>query len=1297
MNQPRHPGYYSCDYVGGRNEVADLLIHDNYMTPSAVIFDRQALRCTWTPVKNGGAGDWDMVIQMAEQYPDFTYIDTPGVSYRWHGAQHSQQHFYASAAPLADHLSIVEGVFNRNAQHHLKGREREVAAHIARRLAQYPDELESSLGALARALMERLESQACLHETPLFSIILTTYNRPALLKDALASLAVQTLQDFEVVLVNDHGEPVESLLQSWDFPITYVCQGRNRGLSVARNAGLKLARGRHVAYLDDDDIYLPEHLATLARGFAEHPQAVLYSGVEYVSERLEDNQRIELGRSRPFQHQVFDGDRLLVQNYIPVNTWAHPRAMLDTVGEFDSRLAAFEDWDMLLRLAACYPFVHIPQVTSEVHVRESGGGTEHMLGREQKNFLPLYQEIYRRYPATDNEAMHQQRQQLLQRLAARPEAFTMRDWLAQRCPTAQQWRLIEERLSGQVAVPVFAVLVRDLSGDADKLACSLASLHRLSEQGVVVQPMVLSSEKPLDACAHWIEVGPDTWIAALNQLLVEPTFDWFMLLEAGDELTESGLLMACLERLEAPECRAIYGDEMYRQADGQLGAALRPDFNLDYLLSFAAGIPHHWLFRREVVLQAGGFAAPYAEAAEFELILRMINIGGLAGLGHVAEPLLVTDAPVLRNSEAERQAIIEHLHARGYAQAQVVATHPGRYCLRYGHVQQPGVSLLIAAGSRLGSLQRCVETLMETTRYAHYEIVLVETEPLAVDVRQWLQALDGLGEARLRVAWSEGSQGLAVAFNRTAEQAVGDYLLLLAADTAVIEAVWLDELLNHGQRPEVGVVGGKLLAADGSVRHAGLVLGLQGVAGRPFVGEPIEAAGYMQRLQVDQNYSAVSRDCLLIRRELYQSLAGMAVEVPENYLDVDLCLRVREAGYLTVWAAQARLLLDREAEPQATQADQEVLYARWLPLLARDPVYNPNLSLQRAGGFALADNALSWRPLQSWKPLPAVLAHPADRSGCGHYRVIQPFMAMQQAGCIEGLLSDGLPQVIDLQRYTPDSIILQRQIGDERLEAMRLTRQFSSAFKVYELDDYLPNLPVKSAYRQGMPRDVLKSLRRGLGYVDRPVVSTSALADALSGLHEDIRVIGNRLPVPWWASIRPGLRRASHKPRVGWAGGAGHTGDLEMIADVVRELAGEVDWVLMGMCPDKLRPYIHEFHQGVAIEQYPAALAALNLDLALAPVEQNLFNECKSNLRLLEYGACGVPVICSDIRCYREDALPVTRVKNRFRDWVEAIRMHIADLDASARAGDALRDRVLSDWMLDGDSLQGWLRAWQPD
>ncbi|WP_443190531.1 glycosyltransferase [Pseudomonas indica] len=1136
----------------------------------------------------------------------------------------------------------------------------------------------------------------------LFSIILTTYNRPDLLRDALASVGRQTMKNLEVILVNDHGEPVESLLGGYDFPITYLYQGRNQGLSAARNAGLKLASGRYVAYLDDDDIYLPDHLANLAQTLEHNPGSVAYSGVIYVKEKLEGGARIELERSMPFQHTQFDKEKLFIQNYIPVNTWAHPRSMLATVGEFDTGLSAFEDWDVLLRMAARYPVVHVPEATAEVHVRESAAaGNDHMLGRERKNFLGLYEELYRRHSDLGSEKVRLGRQQLLQKFARADgrgrQAPSLEDWLKRRALTPVQQRLVEQRLQEQGLGPSFGLVLLDLQGERTRLATTVASLEGSFYRNVQVVVLSTASADALGFSGDVLTVTPENWVDGLNQALLGMSADWIGLARAGDEFTPGGLLMAGLELLNAPECRAIYCDELYRQGDGTLGAAFRPAFNLDYLLGFPAGMSRHWLFRRDVAVGAGGFDPAFRDAPEFELILRLINLGGLDGLGHVPEPLLIGTPPALSDVEAEEQAIVRHLELRGYQAAQVTSPQPGRYRIDYGHAERPLVSLLIEAGERLPQLQRCVESVLETTGYSPYEILLLESHPQAEAVSAWLIALAGLGEERIRVVRSaDGSAGLADLFNLAAGQARGGYLLLLSPDTAVVEGDWLDELVNHAQRPEVGIVGGKLLGADGKIAQACSILGLEGPVGRPFVGEPLDAPGYLHRLQVAQNCSAVSRDCLMIPADLYAELGGLSeADVPLRYVDADLCLRARQAGYLTVWTPYAKLMLDRADETPATPEEQDAMYAKWLPLLARDPAYNPNLSLAQPGGFKLADTQLSWRPLSSWRPLPVVLAHPADPFGCGHYRVMQPFQAQHQAGLIEGALSMGLMHVTDLERYDPDVILLQRQIGEERLDAMRRMQIFSKAFKVYELDDYLPNLPVKSVHREKMPKDILRSLRRGLGYVDRFVVSTEALAEAFAGLHPQMRVIENRLPVPWWGGLKA-ERRVGERPRVGWAGGSSHTGDLEMIADVVKELAGEVDWVFFGMCPEAIRPYVKEIHKGVAIEQYPSMLASLNLDLAIAPVEENLFNECKSNLRLLEYGACGFPVVCSDLRCYRGD-LPVTRVKNRFRDWVEAIRMHLADMDATAKAGDALRSVVLSEWMLEGRNLEAWRSAWLPD
>ena len=182
---------------------------------------------------------------------------------------------------------------------------------------------------------------------------------------------------------------------------------------------------------------------------------------------------------------------------------------------------------------------------------------------------------------------------------------------------------------------------------------------------------------------------------------------------------------------------------------------------------------------------------------------------------------------------------------------------------------------------------------------------------------------------------------------------------------------------------------------------------------------------------------------------------------------------------------------------------------------------------------------------------------------------------------------------------------------------------------------------------------------------NRLVVSTGPLARVYGRLCDEVVVLPNRLEKARWSSFAP-KRRPDGKPRVGWAGAIGHPGDLALIACVVEATAKEVDWVFFGMCPDELRPFIVEYRDWVPLHEYAKELASLDLDLAVAPLEPHPFNEAKSNLRLLEYGILGYPVICSDILPYQCD-LPVTRVAHRPGAWIKAIREMAADRDRLPR------------------------------
>ncbi len=1314
-----HPGHRQQSYCGGRDEVVDLLSFDNYVTPSATMFRRSALDAIRLP--DGGihragmlAGDWELAIRIARVAPDFVFVRQPSVGYRVHDKQISRD-FYASAQPLAEHIEILKlNLAEPAVLPRLRAAAERVWGLLQSRALQMPESARENYRAELEAIRAQLYAghYSSSEDRYWFTVILTTFNRPELLVDALASLAAQTWRDFEVILVNDHGSPVEALIADCEFPLTYLYLGRNSGLSAARNAGLRQARGRYIVYLDDDDIYLPDHLAVLAATHAQHPDKVAYTGVVYVQEKLEDGRRIELGREEPFRHQQFSREQLFLQNYIPVNTWSHPRSAIDVVGGFDESLTALEDWDMLLKLAQRYDFIHEPRVTSEVHVRPSSG-SDHMLGRERKNFPALYRKLYQRHGDLGNAALAQARDTMLQQMdasevpgqaPARVLSFldVYAAWRAERRLLPSHGQLFDARMAAWPCQPRIVPVIFDEAGN---IAALVRTIRSMTAQYYHPAHIVILSVKPAPAGGagdnvSWMPLDA-AWPQTLTRALPEES-DWLWLLHAGDELEKTATLLLAELVISRQEARCAYTDEDWLKADGQYDLPIfRPDFNLE-LLRNTPYVGRSLAVSVAALADLGGFDAQYGALAHIDFLFRVLERDGWPAIAHFDDMLYHSalaygDWINLEPVQTQLSPVVAaHLSRLGLAAELEQGALPSIRSVRYQHAAQPVVSVLLVAPRELAALQRCVERLIEVTAYPNYELLVIDGHGDQPALRDYLAALDALGNPRLRTFACDDPFNDAAIVNVLAQQAQGEYLVLLDAAAEVVGTDWIEQLLNHAQRPEVGVVGGKVLSADGHILQAPQVLGLRGAVGSPFLGLPHDAQGYMNRLLLDQDCSAVSRACMMVRKSVFAEVGGLdAAAFAQGLADADFCLRVHAAGFLAVWTPRV-VTVQRAAPAPLTEAACSALLQRWLPKLAADPAYNRNLFLH-GNGFELEPRAqLCWRPL-SWRPLPLVLAHPGDAMGCGQYRVIQPFLAQQQALQIDGHISWELLHPVDVARLDPDVLVLQRQINEEQIAFIRQYQRYARAFKVYELDDYLPKLPMKSAHRAQMPKDVLKQMRKALSLVDRFVVSTAELANAYSelGLHRDIRVVENRLPPKWWRDLSS-IRCVGPRPRVGWGGGMSHTGDLELIVDVVKELANEVDWVFFGMCPDVLRPYVREFHSGVPIEQYPAKLASLNLDLALAPLEHNLFNECKSNLRLLEYGACGYPVIATDIVCYRGD-LPVTLVKNRFRDWVEAIRVQLADLDAAAAQGDALREAVLRDWMLEGQNLDAWRQAWLPD
>jgi GT2 family glycosyltransferase len=582
-------------------------------------------------------------------------------------------------------------------------------------------------------------------------------------------------------------------------------------------------------------------------------------------------------------------------------------------------------------------------------------------------------------------------------------------------------------------------------------------------------------------------------------------------------------------------------------------------------------------------------------------------------------------------------------------------------------------------------------------------VIVVDNNSEEGETHAYLESLTRTSHGRVRVLHYPHPFNYSAINNFAAREARGEFLLLLNNDTQIIQGQWLERMIMHGLRPEVGAVGARLVFPDGKVQHAGVIIGLSGIADHPHLGLRVKDPGYMGRAQVDQDFSAVTAACILIRNSLFQEVGGFDEErFPVLFNDVDLCLRVRERNYKVVWTPYATVVhhgsVSQNSEKisqkkvERIRREQAAMAERWIGPMAEDPAYNRHLSLSDKNFGVEVRIDSTWDP--NFPDRPKIIGYAADHAGCGHYRIYAPLHALQKtarAHCLllEAQADGGLPAAWEVARAGADTVLLQSALHDHEREQLKDLRWIKRLFKIFELDDLKTRVPPASVHARVIPKDVGHRLERALALCDRLVVATEPLREAYRKLIEDIVVVPNYLESGRWEGLQP-ARRAGPRPRVGWAGSVSHGGDLALLQKVMQELVNEADFVLFGMCPNALRPYVHEFHPAVPFDAYPAKLASLGLDLAIAPLEMNAFNAAKSNLRILEYGVLGWPVVCTDIDPYR--GTPVRCVKNEPGEWITAIREHLHDPDASRQAGVRLRRWVLDRWMLE-DHLDEWLTA----
>ena len=283
---------------------------------------------------------------------------------------------------------------------------------------------------------------------------------------------------------------------------------------------------------------------------------------------------------------------------------------------------------------------------------------------------------------------------------------------------------------------------------------------------------------------------------------------------------------------------------------------------------------------------------------------------------------------------------------------------PTIYRIKYELKETPKVSIIIPNKNHCEDLKRCIRSIKRLTTYSNYEIVIVDNQSNEEDLVEFYDQLRC--DDRTNIVSFDKEFNYSEANNFGVRYATGEYYILLNNDTEVISPAWIEEMLMYAQRDDIGAVGAKLYFPDHTIQHAGVILGLgpHRTAGHAFSKVDGENLGYMGRLYYAQNVSAVTAACVMIPRRVWEAVNGLDTSFAVAFNDVDLCMRIRQMGYLIVWTPYAELYhyesksRGSENTPEKKkrfESEVQRFRERWEKQLKEgDPYYNPNLTLERA-------------------------------------------------------------------------------------------------------------------------------------------------------------------------------------------------------------------------------------------------------------------------------------------------------------------------------------------------------------
>ena len=450
-----------------------------------------------------------------------------------------------------------------------------------------------------------------------------------------------------------------------------------------------------------------------------------------------------------------------------------------------------------------------------------------------------------------------------------------------------------------------------------------------------------------------------------NAALELVTGDYIGLLDHDDFLEENCLyeVVKCIN--ENPKVEFIYTDEDKATGllDERFDAYFKSDFAPDTLLS-QNYICHFSVFKKSVMDKLGGFRKEFDGAQDYDIFLRMSEIVKPENIKHIAKVLyhwrMHKESTAMEASakpwafDAGRRAIADHLERMGIDAIVRDGKAIGSYEVEYPVKGNPKVSIVIPNKDGIDVLKVCVDSILKKTTYDNYEIVVVENNSTEKETFEYYDEIKKNDKIEV-IYYPDKGFNYSRIINFGVRNCDGEFVMQLNNDTEVVTEDWLEKMIGYAQRKEIGAVGVRLNYPDETIQHAGVLLGLGGIAGHLHKNIHKDSYGYFSRAIIIQDMTAVTAACIMTRREIYDEVGFMNERLAVAFNDIDFCMKIRKAGYFIIynpfvelWHYESKTRGEEDSPEKVERFNNEIRIFKeaWQKELeAGDPYYNKNLRL----------------------------------------------------------------------------------------------------------------------------------------------------------------------------------------------------------------------------------------------------------------------------------------------------------------------------------------------------------------